>query len=214
MHAFFSYLRTHRRVLICYFIFVAMFATVFSLYRLPIGAVLYPALLCAAIGIVFCALDYRRQRKKFRALQAARATQALLSEVLPHPGSDIEAAYQALLYDMQRQTLQLQQEAAQKYSDTVAYYTTWAHQIKTPIASMRLYLDAEDCTLSRALAPALFHIEQYVEMVLAYVRLGSKSHDFVFRTYALDEILRASLRRFAGEFIARKLTLSFTPSKQ
>ena len=125
MHAFFSYLRTHRRVLICYFIFVAMFATVFSLYRLPIGAVLYPALLCAAIGIVFYALDYRRQRKKFRALQAARATQALLSEVLPHPGSDIEAAYQALLYDMQRQTLQLQQEAAQKYSDTVAYYTTW-----------------------------------------------------------------------------------------
>jgi len=30
--------------------------------------------------------------------------------------------------------------AATKYSAMIDYYTTWAHQIKTPIASMRLRL--------------------------------------------------------------------------
>ena len=33
--------------------------------------------------------------------------------------------------------------------DTVDYYTTWVHQIKTPIASMRLLLQGEDSDFSR-----------------------------------------------------------------
>ena len=50
-------------------------------------------------------------------------------------------------------------------------------------------------------------------MVLVFLRLDSQSTDYVFREYALDEILRRSLRSFAGEFISRRLKLCYTPTE-
>ena len=38
----------------------------------------------------------------------------------------------------------------------------------------------------------LLKIEQYVEMVLGYLRLGSGSTDYVFREESLDSLLRQS----------------------
>ena len=97
------------------------------------------------------------------------------------------------------------------YSEMVDYYTIWAHQIKTPIASMRLTLQNEDTALFRQLANDLFRIEQYVEMVLTFLRLNSESTDYVIREYDLDKIIRQSVKKFAGEFISRKLSLIYEP---
>ena len=45
------------------------------------------------------------------------------------------------------------------------YYTMWVHQIKTPIAAMRLTLQGMDTAEARELSEELQRIEQYVEMV-------------------------------------------------
>jgi len=95
--------------------------------------------------------------------------------------------------------------------EMIDYYTLWAHQIKTPIASMRLTLQNEDSPLARKLMAELFHIEQYVEMVLVFLRLDSKTTDYLFREYSLDEIIRQAVKKFAGEFIGRKLKLEYEP---
>ena len=53
----------------------------------------------------------------------------------------------------------------------VDYFTTVAHQIKTPIAAMRLLLQSEQSETKSELLEKLFKIEQYVEMSLQYLRL-------------------------------------------
>lgn len=98
-----------------------------------------------------------------------------------------------------------------RYRDMIDYYSVWAHQIKTPIASMRLHLQSEDSPLSRQLSSDLLRIEQYVEMVMAFLRLDSGSTDYVIREHDLDGIVRESVRKFAGEFIARKIKLCYEP---
>ncbi len=92
------------------------------------------------------------------------------------------------------------------------YYGMWVHQIKTPIASMRLHLDGEDSGRSRRLRSELLRIEQYVEMVLTYFRIGSDSSDYVFRTVSLGKVLRESVRKFRGDFIMKKLRLEYAAS--
>ena len=93
----------------------------------------------------------------------------------------------------------------------VDYYTLWAHQIKTPIASMRLTLQNEDSDLARSLSGDLMRVEQYVEMVLVFLRLDSSTTDYVIRRHSLDDIVRPAVRRFAGEFIRRRLRLEYQP---
>ncbi len=96
-----------------------------------------------------------------------------------------------------------------RYQDTIDYYTTWVHQIKTPIAAMGLVLQQEDTEKSRRLSEELQRIEQYVEMVLTYLRLGSKDTDYVFARVDLDLLLRGCIRKYAGQFIRRHLALDY-----
>ena len=76
---------------------------------------------------------------------------------------------------------------------------------------MRLTLQSEDSDTARRLSSDLRRVEQYVEMVMVYLRLDSESTDFVIRTYDLDGIIRAAVRPFAGEFIGRRLQLHYEP---
>lgn len=93
--------------------------------------------------------------------------------------------------------------------DMVDYYTAWVHQIKTPIAVMRLELQDKDTAESRALLSELFRIERYVDMVLQYVRLGSSAvNDIVVGEYSIEELVRESVRKYASQFIVAKVKFS------
>ena len=97
-------------------------------------------------------------------------------------------------------------ESRNRLQDMTDYYTLWAHQIKTPIAAMHLLLQEAP---RPELEGELLKIEQYVEMVLGYLRLGSETTDYVFRKYDLDALLRQSLRKYARLFILKKISLDF-----
>ncbi len=101
-------------------------------------------------------------------------------------------------------------EEKKKEEEMEEYYTLWAHQIKTPIAAMSLLLQEADTPEHAELSMELFSIEQYVEMVLQYLRIGSESTDFVLKEYDLDECIRQAIRKYARSFIRKKISLDFT----
>lgn len=61
-------------------------------------------------------------------------------------------------------------------------------------------------------AAELGRIERYVEMALVYLRLDSESSDYVIREFELDPFIRRSVKKFAGEFISKRLSLELEPS--
>lgn len=99
-------------------------------------------------------------------------------------------------------------------NNLVEYYTIWCHQIKTPIAAMSLLLQEEDTPKNRQLKSELFRIEQYVEMVLCYFRIDSPSSDFILKPYDLDTVIRKAIRKYAGQFVQKKLRLIYEPVHQ
>ena len=74
---------------------------------------------------------------------------------------------------------------------------------------MRLALREEDTTENRRLLSELFQIEQYVEMVLHYIRLDSSGNDLMIQEYALDDLIRESIRKFSSLFINRNVRLEY-----
>lgn len=200
--------RTAARVWI-YAAFCAIFFVCFALYGAPLRAVGYPALLCAAVGAVYRALDYIRARRRHIAILSLRAQPEAPLSLLPDAAAPNDADYQALIAARSRQYGELRTAMQEKYADTCDYYTMWAHQIKTPIAAMRLTLQGEDTPVSRGLSRELRRVEQYVEMAMMFLRLDAGTTDYVFAGHSLDEIVRRELRRFSGEFIGRKIALDY-----
>ena len=211
MKLFLTYLQSRKRTLLACLSFALLLLLSFALYRLPLSAVLYPMALCILLGAAFLWTDFRRVKKLHECIQRLeKQTFATLDE-LPEPATVVEADYRALTEALCRDMQEKREEDYLRYQDMTEYYTVWAHQIKTPIAAMKLTLREEDSPLGRKLRSDLFRIEQYVEMVLAFLRLEPGSNDYVFREYRLDDILRPAIRKFAPEFIGRKLRLEYEP---
>ena len=210
MKGFFRlYLRAQRRGMLFLGFCCLIFTVSFALYGLPLGAVLYPAALCAAAGGIILLLSLRKSRAVCQELSLMQHHPADLPDELPAAQSPQEQAYQALLLALHADRQKLKSNMNARYHDMTEYYTVWAHQIKTPIAAMRLALQNEDTPLSRRLTGEVGRVEQYVQMALTYLRLGSDSSDYVIRSCALDNIVRPAVRRFAGEFIQRKIQLNY-----
>ena len=209
MKLFMQYLRQKWRVLAAFTLFAAVLAVCFALYRLPLRAVWYPLALCAALGLSLLTADFLHLRRRHETLCRLRA--APDPAQLPSPAGICEEDYQALVRALDERARRAETETDARMRAMIDYYTLWAHQIKTPIAAMRLLLQDADTDEQRALLEQLQSVEQYVEMVLGYLRLESPSSDYVIRNYALDDIVRQAVRKFASQFIRRKLRLEYAP---
>lgn len=139
------------------------------------------------------------------------------TEKLPLPGDEIERLYQELLANLQEERIRQVGEVMREKTEITDYFTLWTHQIKTPIAAMRLLLQQgitepeQYYEQKKEVESELFKIEQYVEMVLQYLRLNSSVNDFVLKEYELDDIIRQAVRKYAPMFIRKKLTLCYEP---
>ena len=205
-----DYLKSRRGALLFFALTAVLLGVSFALFHLPLRAVIYPSALALLFGLAALTLDFRRVYKLHRELSRLETAAAELIGALPGAESVPETDYQAIVRSLCRQSADAAAKAAADRAGMLEYYTLWAHQIKTPIAAMRLRLQSEDSARSRCLLADLGRIEQYVEMVLTYLRLEGEGTDYVFREVKLDDIVRPALRRFAGEFIARRLTLDYT----
>ena len=207
MKLFLRYLQSKLGVLLVFLAFAVILAVSFILYRLPLEAVLYPAALCALLGILVLIIDFIRVRRRHEVLRGLKELDSELPEV-----RDIEAEdYREIVRLLREANREARTRSETDMAAMVDYYTLWVHQIKTPIAAMRLRLQEEDSELSRSLLSDLGRIERYVSMVLTYLRLENGATDYVIKETELDGVIRPVLRQFAGEFISRKLKLEYEP---
>lgn len=211
MSFFVKYLKQHIIAIFMYILFCAIFAVVFFLYHISVEAVIYPMILCAVIGFVFIAIDFFKAYKKHKLISELKYfSNDLILDSLPAEKTCDDYDYREFIRFLSEEKNRIENEMSEKYSDMIDYYTVWAHQIKTPIASMRLNLQNEDSELSDMISEDLQRIEQYVEMVLMFLRLDSDSTDYIIAEYNIDKIVKQAIKKFAGQFIRKKIRLEYT----
>lgn len=208
---FWSYVRQYRFCAGMFFLFSLVFLLVFSLYDLEWEAVIYAACLCLLITAAVLGIHYVSYWKRHKEYEKILCNLPLLPEELPKTATLTERDLQELATGLRKilDTRENQWQCENRKS--MEYYTTWVHQIKTPISVMRMILQSEDTEEHRELAAQLFSIEQYVEMVLGYLRLESTSTDFVFQNCDLDGMIRQAIRKYAPLFVRKRIRLVYEP---
>ncbi len=204
-----GYLRRHIKIIILLALFVLIFTVVFNLYELPAEVVLYAAALCLLIGLFLFFIGFIRYISRHKTLAEMTRRITVGYDGLPAPRGQLEDDYQELIKVLYRESARARSEVDSAKSELLDYFTLWVHQIKTPIAAMRLLLMTEQGEQNMALAAELVKIEQYVDMALQYLRLDSDTTDLVIHACDLDELIRQSLRKYANLFILKKIQLDF-----
>ena len=211
MKFFYSYLASHKNVIRTFVVIVAVFSCSFLLYRLPVRSVIYPSVLSLLAGCAIFWFDYNKALRKHKELERMSRLSAELIESFPCKTTYEDEDYRRIIEMLTDEYRYLETDMNGRYEDMIEYYTMWVHQIKMPIASMRLSLQGQDSQLSRKLAADLFRIEQYVEMVMMFLRLNSDHTDYVIEACDIDRVIKQSVKKFSSEFIQRRIALNYEP---
>ncbi len=214
MKKFLRYFYDFRYVWIWFLISAFFFVVVFFMYGLDVRAAVYPLLISAVFGMLFLVPGFLRYRKKHEELKRIGLGSMPFADALPDETGLLETDYQELIVRIEKTYREKKDEWEASRRDMEDYYATWVHQIKAPIAVMRVMLQQEDTRENRELTAELFRIEQYVEMALYYVRLGDGASDLMIQEYDLDDIIRKAIRKYAGQFIRRKIRLIYEGTDQ
>ena len=201
---FWDYLKSRLKVLVLLVVVEGIFVSAYFLFDLPAVTVLYPLVLSSVAILIAGVIDFLIVFNKHGRLKR---------NDLPQASGPLEKDYQEIINKLKEEQEYSRQKTTSDFNNMVEYYTVWAHQIKTPIASMRLQIQSVDSDLARRLDGDLNRIEAYVEMVLTFLRLDSDSTDYVIRKIDLDAVIKPAIRKFARDFISKKLTMDFKPTE-
>lgn len=203
------YLKQNVTAIVTVLVSIGILLVVSSLYLLPLEAVVYIILLISVFILIVEIINFKNFYKRHIILKRLK-NNIIISEFIFPPSKDlIEMDYQELIKIIDSHRIEIINEKDKDFNDMMEYYTIWAHQIKTPIAAMRLLLQSEQSSKNTELLEQLFKIEQYVEMVLQYLRLENMNSDLVFKRYSLDDIVKQAIRKYSKSFIRKRIKLNY-----
>ena len=192
--------------------FIALASLLFWLYAIPLEVIGYLLVLYAFFLLLLVPYDYYRYRTRKRQLKMIQKHFMMMEDLVLPQRRVYERDYAAIIERMA--VAMASQKAAyhRREQSRQQYHTLWVHQIKLPIAALKLQLETEEEPDVGKLKAELMRIDRYVNMSLAYARLNSSTSDYLFRSYALDDLIKKALRHFSYEFMMRQLTLQFEPT--
>lgn len=210
MNLFFHYLADRKKTWAGLLLIALISASVYYLYSYRLDAVLYAGLISGVLILLLLVLpDFLQYRKKHQVLTEMKTVlPAGISRPEYEKGGLIEHDLLDVCDALFAKIFEQEALARSRQDEMLEYYTLWVHQIKTPIAAMRLILQSEKTAAGEAIGQELFKIERYVEMVLGYLRLDTMSSDLQLASVGVHGIVRQAVKKFAPMFIYQKLSLT------
>lgn len=155
---------------------------------------------------IFALADFLKFRRVHRSYETLLGVWDVFPEQLPPAKSQGEEDLQGLVEKLALQLKGRETRQAEAEEERTEYYTLWVHQIKTPIAALRVLLQSGEVDHA-LLEQEVFKIEEYVGMVLQYLRLESISSDLILNEYPLEDLVRQAVKKYGPLFITKKLSL-------
>lgn len=213
-YVFLRYLKEKLKFVIMEILFFIVFVFIFSLYNILVEPVVYATLLCVVLALLFFMVDFINYYKRHKALVNMKKKIDLSIEEMPKPNTILSKDYNNLIEILNDKRIEIESGGDRVKRDLYEYCTLWAHQIKTPIAAMRLFLQCNESDENKELSMEVFKIEQYVEMILQYIRMGNMGNDLILKQYDLDTIIKEAIHKYAKVFIRKKISLSYNAVNQ
>ncbi|MBP3888920.1 MAG: sensor histidine kinase [Cellulosilyticum sp.] len=211
-----------RMGIIAFVLFLVIdYMVIMLLMHLELAAFMYSTIVGGFVGIWLMIFDFIGFRKKYYSLLNTYHNKEYNLDALPEVKELIEQSYTSIIHALDNDLSDLRTQIKLHEEEADDYYTLWTHQIKTPIAAMKLILQnlqyddqkQQEARASKqvqsylALQGELFRIEQYADMALQYLRLESMSKDIILKEHRLYDIVANALKKYSVYFMRKNLQL-------
>ncbi|MDD3338802.1 MAG: sensor histidine kinase [Lachnospiraceae bacterium] len=145
--------------------------------------------ICFAIIVSFTMFGYfRKQQKRIQYLLEALDSldkKYLITEIADKPETEIEKIYFRLLKTALKSMTDEVSEVRRLNVEYKDFIEQWIHEIKVPITGIQLLCENNKTEIMRKIITQTELIEQDIERVLFYARLGSVEKDYLIKEISL-----------------------------
>ncbi|WP_213820347.1 sensor histidine kinase [Fructobacillus parabroussonetiae] len=165
---------------------------------------LLPESYALLILTAFLAFYWQRKRRFARRLLKEEQLETI-EEPLGHSSQEklLRELVQKALDEKNRQADE-QAEDKQQLKD---YYALWAHQIKVPLSVLDL-MNQTQTVDQKQTTEQLFLVNQYLEMLLSFIRLQDMKNDLSFEKLSARSLLLTVSKEYKVFFIQKDLSLT------
>ncbi len=202
-----NYFKERKYIYLLYCLFLMIFWLVFYLYDMETSVLLYATMLVLGLLVIYFVWDFYHYHQKEKRLQYILKLDNMIE--LPDTSLPMEQLYQQILKQINIMNQTLISNQNKHYQDQIDYYTLWIHQIKMPISALRLLIQTSN---NNDMMLQLLRIEQYVDMVLYYLKSDHISSDLSIKQLNLSLIINDIIKKNATFFIQKKIQLQLEPT--
>lgn len=142
-------------------------------------------------------------RMQYQLLVASR-NQALT--IAPVGQTFFEGEYSQLLSQEITRRQELTEHNQAQQQAVLEDFGLWLHQVKTPVAALDLMLQTTE-TSKGDMKAELFKINEYLQMMLHYVKSQFDSQDLLIKSVKLAPLVRETVKKYAVFFARKDLQL-------
>lgn len=204
------YLKDHEICILIFLICIGITEGIFLLFNLSMTLQIF-VLAVLFLGILVAgAYDYNRKKGFYRELEQKLQQleeKYLLMDMLEKPEFLEGQIFYNVLSEMQKSMNDEIFVQIRKNNEFKRYIETWVHEVKLPIASIRLILHEYKGTSARILKEQMGRIESYVEQVLYYLRSEVPEKDYRIAPHSLKKLTDQSVSENRDSLILNRIKI-------
>lgn len=157
---------------------MSLFLCTFMLWQLPMTSLLNASLLFLLMIVIYAVIDYQKFRHEQRYM------------------AELQSENEQI-----RTKLATQMQQDKNFMDIMR---VWTHQMKVPLASLDLVAQTQLPELQKQ----TFELENYLTILLEYLRVQNTMTDFRFELVNVRELVNTVIKKYAAQFIHKNLKVT------
>lgn len=204
---FFKYLRDHIYSILIVLVgmtFVELVLFLDPQVNFHIGTLIYTWILAMVFLVVNLSISYMHKKAWYKQLENYQED---LSKELFGARNNEQKFIQTKINNISMEYRTELTELYQNQKDQREYTESWVHDIKVPLAALKL---SQDDDLDPALiAEEIDQIDYLVDQALYFARLNNFSNDYLIQEQDLNDIVKACIRTNKRLFISKRIGINF-----
>lgn len=204
---FLKYLRDHIYSILIVLVgmtFVELVLFLDPLVNFHIGTLIYTWILAMIFLVANLAISYIHKKSWYQQLESYQED---LSKELYGARNNEQKFLQTKINNISLEYRNELTKLYQNQKDQREYTESWVHDIKVPLAALKLSQD--DKLDSNLIAEELDQIDYLVDQALYFARLNNFSNDYLIQEQDLKDIVKSCIRTNKRLFISKRIGISF-----
>lgn len=205
-----------RRYLILFYIFLMAFITA-VIYLDPAVKVwsdniIYINVVSTFLFVIYLLAGYFSRRKYYQDInEIIREKKEELIYHLPASRNHEQSMYRDLLINIYQEQNARIEKLHEEKKDNFEFISSWVHEVKTPIAVIRLIMESSRESLSEEIVKSLEEevdrIDSLVEQTLYYSKIDDFSRDYFINEFKMEVLVKEVIKKHAKTFINKNIRI-------